>query len=145
MTWKWPWESRRAPIPFPDPMLLERHADKEVCSRSSQIYVRAESDQKSNRRKQDPRNISQFIYKVRRTQERSGRKEYLAIIEIDQVIQSLWNLKTEEMHVCGKDYIKAGAGILEILRATPLQISMNNSKEEIRQGETFSTWHYLRV
>lgn len=49
---------------------------------------------------------------------RSGRKEYLAVIEIDQVIQSLWNLKIEERHVCGKDYIKAGASILEILSNT---------------------------
>lgn len=74
-----------------------------------------------------------------------SRKEYSAVIEIDQDIQRLWNSKPEERHVCGKDYIKTGAGILEILTVTPLQISMNNSKEEIRQGETFSTWHNLSV
>lgn len=38
-------------------------------------------------------------------------------------------------YICRKDYIKAGTGILEILPATPLQLSMNNSKEETRQGK----------
>lgn len=68
----------------------------------------------------------------------SCKKEYLAPIEIDQVVQILWYSKAKERHICRKDCIRAGAIIWEILAAALLQISMNNSKTEIRPGELWT-------
>lgn len=68
--------------------------------------------------------------------QRSGKKEYLALIKIDPSY-----LKPVKFKSCGKarwwickGLYKGWTGILEILTAAPLQISMNNSKEDTVQG-----------